>query len=423
MGIGLGQASLAQLSPQQQQMLLQQLSQQRPQQPQAQAPQIPTMQMPAQAGVPQLGGPQAQGDPQQPRLGGPNTLLPSGAAMAQVPGVVPTPTLPRGSLGTGQPRKTQASGIAALPMAVAQISRNQQEKKVQKIKALTEEFLTIASDPAAQRNIQQVIKNDPQMAKIFEKKQNEFAKIYHKAAEDSSSVEAQGVQLGYKNYQAQDDKRVAAQEALAQMQYSQSRAREQEAMAQKNVADANKANTQASQMGQVTPAMIFNWQQKLSQTSQTTKAMLDAIDRRMNASITNTNTRALASVQNAKIRAGATRDAAAIRAQNSQNAQNSITKEYKALHDQAMDLDTQAKDLHTRLGKAEHLLYNDPDYADIMSQLNEVESQRQVLASQYQMLQMKDMMYQQNGLIGQIGPPLDTTTPPPGSRVYDFTKH
>jgi len=372
-GMGMPGMALGQMSPEQQQLLMQQL--QRQQGGQGGGP------------MPGGGGPQAM-----PQLGGNNVRLPSGTAIPGVPGV-PLSATPPGN-------KPRLSGTGLLGTVVA-VKQQMHQQKIQKMRQLTSQYIALQSsdDPKLKQTAQALI-SDPKNHKLFDK-----------AVSDPNSAEYQGVQQAYRDSQAEEVQKAQFEQLRANLEQREQMANRQQAMAQQAMAMAGYKEKQTEQMGQVTPAeqaklderykaVTAQIQGRLQQSSMQTKAMLEATQKRVDAARYAADQRRAGQEGSAKVRAGATK------------ANDVIVKEYKALHDQAAELDKQAKDLNDHLQKESHW-YADPDDKDeVQRQLAQIEAQRAVLQSQYQMLQMKDQMFQKNGII-------DTPPPGPGAGTAD----
>lgn len=349
-------------------------------------------------GVPQTGQPQASPSMQAAPGGG------GGAMPAAQPAQQPA-TLP--GIPVQSPRQPASSAqmqFRGVPAMVMGIKSGLHDKKVQKAQAMTLEYLAMSTDPSAKAQIDKISKADPKMAQQFEKKKAEFAKMYDKAMADPNSPEAQGIQ---KAYQARKMEEQQQQEFQQKQQTALAMERERQAKANQSqaVADTTGKYTQKDQgkddarMRQVTEVV----QGKLKQSQQNTEAMLKAAKIRTDALI-----------QSAKIHAGASVKGAKIRA----DASNTLVKEYTALSQQASDLDKQEKTLTTHLEKNTHWWGDGDDAEDIKTQIQEVETKRQVLQQQYQMLQSKDAAFQKAGIIAPNAAPTSGS----GPKVYDMTK-
>jgi hypothetical protein len=329
--------------------------------------------------------PSANAAPQMPRLGGPNTLLPGGTAMPNIPGVPM-------SAGPGyQTKSVAARGAASLPMAAYAINQKLHNDKVQKYRGLANKWIAMQSNPDMQKQRQEQAKSNPEIAKVLAKEDKEFAKMV-KEAQDPSSAADQGIQLAYKDQQMKEMQQQEFQQKLSDM-----RAQEEQ-----RLASAVFRRQQESQMGQVTPAMQFKEQQKFGQQAQQIAGRLQQTQLTTSRMLEATKLRLASAERQTKVKAGATLGAAALRA----NATNSaIVKEYQAIQQQANELDRRSKVLQDHLDKNTHLggLWEPDDMAEVQQEMGQIEAQKQMLAGQMQMLQMKDQFYQKQGIIPIAG--------------------
>jgi len=186
--------------------------------------------------------------PQQPQFqtGRSTMQLPGGTASPSIPGI------PISAMPPKQPGSTRASGIAAIPGAVFAAKQKMQNDKVQKAAAIFSAYLAKKQndDPTIQKEADQMM-TDPKTHKIFAK-----------ALDDPTSAEYQGAQLAYRHQMSQEQQKVAMQEMKAKMQQQQAATQHQQALARQADAQAAYRGSQTETIGEVTPAMRFQAQQK-----------------------------------------------------------------------------------------------------------------------------------------------------------------
>jgi hypothetical protein len=388
MGMGAAPNALASLTPQQQQQLLM-MMQQRQQQA---APQTGQGQVP--------GGGQSAGQGQQPpqmsqmpsqqsqqmaqfQTGRSTMQLPSGTVSPAVPGVPYSATPPNSKPSGGGGTTMRATGLVAAVMAVKQ---SQSQNKMQKARQLTSQYLALKQngDPQVQKTADAMMQ-DPKVHKIFDK-----------AINDPSSPEYQGVQMAYRDIEDQEQRQKQMQEMQSKIESQSALSQQRLSLAQQESAYAERAKTQASQMGQVTPAEQAKLDEKMKQATIQIQGRLDQTQMQTSTMLKVVDARVSAMRDVARINAGAKLGAAGMR---QQAASQAIFKEYKALQDQANELDRQSKDLKAHLDKNTHW-YGDADDADeVQGQLMQIETKKAVLAQQFQMLQQKDQLFQRQGVI------------------------
>lgn len=248
------------LPPQIQQALMAQLAQQKapgaPAPPTMGAPTPPPVQMTPQPGQGQQ-PPAPQGNLPLPALGGNNAMLAGGTAIPQVRGVPMTAQPQR------PPQRTSASGIAAIPMAAYQIKQKMHNDKVQKTRAAVNEWIAMQDNPDAQKELQKAAQQDPKIAKILQKKQQDFAKLSEKAMKDPNSAEAQGIQMAYRDQQGKEQQDIATQEAKSKMQQQQAITEHNRALAIQEQARARNIDKKTDQSGEVTDKDKFQADQKM----------------------------------------------------------------------------------------------------------------------------------------------------------------
>lgn len=95
-----------------------------------------------------------------------------------------------------------------------------------------------------------------------------------------------------------------------------------------------------------------------------------------------------------------------------------IVQEYKALTQQLNELDKNSSVLAKQMKDDTHWYGDDDGKADVQQQLTQIETQRQILTQQFQMLQQKDQAFQGSGIIAKPEP----ATGPGGAKIHDFTQ-
>jgi hypothetical protein len=383
------------------QLLMQLAQMMKNQQPQGGAA-LPPMPM-MQPGMPGAQQPPQGGPTQMPQLGGNNATLSGGTAIPQVTGnpMTATPGYQKGGVA--------ARGIGAIPGAAIAITQKLHNDKVQKTRAMVNEWIALQMNPSNKKAMEDAAKGDPALQKILQKKEADFAKMYHKAAADPGSPEAQGIQLAYKDQQGKEDQQIKVQQAQAAMQTQAAEAQQRMALAQRQQSESEKIQKQTEQMGKVTEKdaaankvkedaikargeqVTAQIQAKLTQVSTQTKAMLEA-----------TKIRASATVTSASIRASGTVRAAQAR---QSQADKYIQGEYKSLNQQLTELDRDSAALMKQLKDDTHWYGDDDAKADVQQKLAQIDAQRQMYTQQFQMLQMKDKAFQQTN----VTPPPTTT--------------
>lgn len=335
--------------------------------------------------------PQATGGSGQPsQLGGNNMTMPGGTVSPMIPGVQMSATPPK------QAGSVSARGLAALPGAVMAVKQSMQRSKTEKARQLAGQYLAMknSQDPKVQQAADQLL-SDPKNHKIFDK-----------ATSDPSSAEYAGVQMAYRDMVGQEQQAQKMQEMQQKVQSMQAMASQRDALAQREHAQATDIQKQTEQRGTVTEKdaaankikedqiqargeqATAQIKMHLQQTDMTTKAMLEAVNKRVAGSIKVAN----------------------IHESGAKGRQNSridtyIQGEYKSLQGQLNALDKQSKDLTSHMDKEStgvKAWFVDPeDKSAVQQQLAQIEAQRGVLTQQFQMLQQKDKAFQSTGLTPQ----------------------
>lgn len=381
------------------------------------------------AGVPRVGVGTQQSptpfdtlQPQAPKLGGNNVMLPGGTASAGVPGVQLSATPPK------QAGSVAARGIGSLPGAVIAVKQQMQRSKSEKARQLTGQYLAMknSADPKIQQAADALLA-DPKNHKIFAK-----------ATTDPSSPEYAGVQMAYRDMVAQEQQSQAMEEMRAKIQEQQGRAQQQAAMAQQEQQRARLYGRQADIAGTATEKDQFQEQQKnlraqmqVNARLQQSRQSIDAMLQRTKATVESLENRAKLHEQNANYRAGLHERGADKRAgmrQQQNQALNAMLKQYKNIQSEITNLDREQKAAQDDLIKNPISSWVTGQDEQFQANSAQIDAKRQGLEAQLAAL---DASVDAMTAGGVIPPPAAAptvpsepigVTPPAGAKVYDFTK-
>lgn len=373
------------LTPEMQQALMRML------QPGGQGMQPGMMQPPVQSG--QQGG----GQPQMPRMGGNNQVMPSGTAVPMVPGVPMSATPPRPTSAIA------GSGIGMIPAAVAAIKQGMSQKKAQKARASASEWIAIQQDPNMKKQLEELAKSDPKLAKVLEKKQQDFIKMYDNAIKDPNSPEYQGIQMAYRDQLSQEQQKIEMTKMKAQADAEQAKVGAEQARGKQEEAHAALYEKQAEQEGQVTPAKQAEITQKNAAQAEATKRIQMQVDQR----IKTTRMQIDGMLKATDKRVAAMRDALGV--SKDDKTVSNLAKDYSNLNAQIKTLNDESSKMQKDLSDhpIKYEMWSTEEGAKIRNKIEANQAQTQILQQQLKLIEQKRQIMLQMGVLppetGNIG--------------------
>jgi hypothetical protein len=325
-----------------------------------------------------------------------------------------------------QPSAMRASGVAAFPAAAFAIKQKLHGDKVEKYRALANEWIAQQQNPDMERTLQESAKNDPKIAKALEAKKKEFVKMVDEAHTDPNSAASQGIQKAYRDQEQREQQRFNMQEMQAKMEQQRALAAQEQARAQDY---ARLAQTR----GEVTPVEEFKEQQKNMRASaqinsrvQMQQNSLESLETRAANRIMSLEKISKMLEQGRNARAsqaeGGKDKRAGARFKTQQSAVADMIKQMNAIKGQITNKKNELKNIQDQATKWQNWVTGDSDALNM--QATGIQSDLQDLDAQFNQIDMKVTMLTQNGVIPEA--PTQSAPAPGGASgqptIHDFTK-